>query len=253
MKLGLPIEYQILPEFFECENVIHNPPNTDIDNIIIEKILASYGVQSVLDMTCGTGSQVFYLTSKGYNVVGSDFSPALIEFAQKKNSCVKFIHGDMRTLKVEKFDAVITIWNAIGHLTKSDFELAMRNIHSNLKNNGIYIFDILNLNAMTDDFLKNNVYQSYKRSGDTIFLSSQCGTLDREKGLLHGCETVLVQKNLEKPLHYYNESSLQIYTASELKTMLNNNGFELLSITDGLGNQFVDDKSFTMLIAARAK
>jgi 2-polyprenyl-3-methyl-5-hydroxy-6-metoxy-1,4-benzoquinol methylase len=33
-------------------------------------------------MTCGTGSQVFYLADRGYEVIGSDFSPALIEQAQ---------------------------------------------------------------------------------------------------------------------------------------------------------------------------
>jgi SAM-dependent methyltransferase len=50
----------------------------------------------------------------------------------------------------EYFDAVITIFNAVGHLTKSGFEKAIRNIHRNLNAGGIYVFDILNLEAMTD-------------------------------------------------------------------------------------------------------
>jgi hypothetical protein len=50
----------------------------------------------------------------------------------------------MRTLKIGLFDAVITISNAVGHLTKAGFEKAMRSINKNLKEGGIYIFDIFN-------------------------------------------------------------------------------------------------------------
>ena len=102
-------------------------------------------VKTVLDMTCGTVSQVFYLAEHGYEVVGSDFSPALIQIARDKavkiGKQITFITGDMREISVGKFDAVITIFNAIGHLTKADFEKALQNIHANLKNYGMYIFD----------------------------------------------------------------------------------------------------------------
>ena len=46
--------------------------------------MAPYPKKKLIDMACGTGAQVFYLTSLGYEVVGSDFSPALIEIARKK-------------------------------------------------------------------------------------------------------------------------------------------------------------------------
>lgn len=48
----------------------------------------------------------------------------------------------MRDIKVGSFDAVITIFNAVGYLTKKGFEKAMRNIYNNLNNNGLYVFDI---------------------------------------------------------------------------------------------------------------
>ena len=91
-------------------------------------------------MSCGAGSQVFYLKERGYNVIGADFSPGLIKIAQDKanklGTNIKFIDGDMRKLQAGEFDAVITIDNAIGHLTKKDFEIAIRNIHNNLNDNG---------------------------------------------------------------------------------------------------------------------
>jgi ubiquinone/menaquinone biosynthesis C-methylase UbiE len=80
-KLGLPLEYQQMPEYFDAHNV---SADTETKNAFIEKLLKEQQVDTVLDMTCGTGSQVFYLTQHGYDVVGSDFSPALIEIARNK-------------------------------------------------------------------------------------------------------------------------------------------------------------------------
>lgn len=73
-KLGLPLEYQQMPEYFDVHNVNEK---TGAKNALIEKLLKEQQVKTVLDMTCGTGSQVFCLTERGYEVVGSDFSPAL--------------------------------------------------------------------------------------------------------------------------------------------------------------------------------
>ncbi len=71
-------------------------------------MLRKYKVKSVLDLTCGTGSQVFLLTERGYDVTGADFSPALLEQARnralKEKIDVNFIDGDMRALKVGQFD-----------------------------------------------------------------------------------------------------------------------------------------------------
>ncbi len=57
-KLGLPLEYNKLSEFFDAWNV---NDDTEDKNAVIENILKGQRIKSVLDMTCGTGSQVFFL------------------------------------------------------------------------------------------------------------------------------------------------------------------------------------------------
>ena len=69
-NLGLPMEYQQKPEYFDADNI---DENTESKNAFIEKLLKAQNVKTVLDMTCGTGSQVFYLAKRGYEVIGSDF------------------------------------------------------------------------------------------------------------------------------------------------------------------------------------
>jgi 2-polyprenyl-3-methyl-5-hydroxy-6-metoxy-1,4-benzoquinol methylase len=82
-------------------------------------------------------------------VTGSDISSGMLKIAKRKASQeklnIKFLQGDMRNIRVGKFDAAITIFNAIGHLTKAGFEKTMRNIYQNLNAGGIYVFDIINL------------------------------------------------------------------------------------------------------------
>ena len=111
-------------------------------------------------------------------------------------------------LKVGKFDAVITIFNAIGHVTKVDFEKTLRNIHENLNDGGIYIFDIFNVDAMTDTVVADFAYQIHKKVGDSQVLSAQCSTIDRERGILTSYDVLLIQKNAEKPDRFYNTFSL---------------------------------------------
>lgn len=230
-ELGLPIFYQEYPEYFDTPSNIYY---TNEKNAVIGQLLQVCGVKTVLDMACGTGSQVFYLAKLGYEVIGSDFSPGLLKLARnkarKKNIDLKFIDGDMRTLQAGKFDAVITIDNAIGHLIKDDFVLAVRNIYENLNDNGFYIFDILNLDAMTDDVVKSDSERMTDKKttndGTTIYNVRQ-STIDRKNGQLTSENNFTIQTQ-EKENKVKNRCTVQIYTMKELRTILSQNGFQVV-------------------------
>lgn len=251
-RLGLPLEYQQMPEYFDAHNVSEE---TDAKNAVIEQLLKAQGVKTVLDMTCGTGSQVFYLHERGYDVIGSDFSPDLIRQAKEKalshGERLTFIDGDMRDLQVGKFDAVITMFNAIGHVSKPDFAKTMRNIRGNLKDGGIYIFDIFNLQAITDDIIDSFKMDIQTVVNGTKIRNQQHSEVDRENRLLTSHDHYTITKEGHEPEVYTNSFSLQIYTADELKEMLEQNGFEVLHQYDLYGNEFIANKSLNILIVAR--
>lgn len=214
-------------------------------------------VKTVLDMTCGTGSQVFYLAERGYDVVGSDFSPALLDLARckaKEMKCnINFIDGDMRKVKAGKFDAVITIFNAIGHLAKEDFEKALQNIHDNLKDDGVYVFDIFNLQAISDDIINDFSMDIESIVKGVKIRNIQHSEIDRERGLLISHDHLTIFKDENKPEIHTNSFSLQIYTAKELHKMLEQNGFQVIGQYDIDGNNFVAEKSLNILIVAKRK
>ncbi len=251
-KLGLPPEYQKRPEYFDAFNI---GADTDAKNAIIEKLLRQQNVKTVLDMTCGTGSQIFHLIKHGYKVTGSDFSPKLLKQARAKAKKakvnVKFIDGDVRTLKVGKFDAVITIFNAVGHLTKAGFEKAMRNINSNLNSGGVYVFDILNLEAMTDEVMHNLAYHIHAKVNHSQIHAVQCSTINRKTGRFISYNHDILQTRAEKPTFSISKCELQIYSAQELQKMLARNGFETIAQYDMDGSKFIKTKSLSILTVAK--
>jgi len=234
---------------------IFNEANSKLINQFIEKTLKKYKVQTVLDLTCGTGSQVFWLAKRGFEVTGSDINSKMLKIAKKKavkeRVAVKLLKGDMRSLKVGKFDAVITIFNAVGHLTKEDFEKAMRNIHRNLKEGGLYIFDINNLSYLRKD---NNITSLtidwQRRSGNTRLREIQYSTID-EDGILASYTTSYLQKGASKPKLVRAAQTLQIYSAKQLRTMLQNCGFKVLKQCGIEGSRFLESKTERIVTLAK--
>jgi len=232
-----------------------NEKNSEVMNKNIERILKKHKIKSVLDLTCGTGSQVFWLTKRGFDVVGSDINANMLKVAKskarKEKREIKFLLGDMRTIQVGQFDAVISIFNAVGHLSKRDFEKAMRNVAKNLKTGGYYIFDINNLSYLQKD---NNITSLtidwQKRVGDLKLREIQYSTIDHN-GILASFTTSSSQKGAGKPKISTSAQTLQVYSAKQLKEMLFRCGFKVVGHGGIDGSRFIDNKTHNIITIAK--
>ncbi len=242
----------------EAENYDRfNEENSKIVNQCIEKILKEFKIKSILDLSCGTGSQVIWLAKKKFNIIGYDINCKMLEIAKgkaiKEQLDIKFIKGDMRTTRAGKFDAVITIFNSIGHLTKEDFIKTIKNIYSNLNDGGLYIFDIFNLNYLLKD---NNITKLtidwLKRCGDIIVREIQYSTISSD-GILASYDIYHQQKLESNPNITHDFQTLQVYTAKQLKIILEKNGFELLKQYNIDGKSFDENKTERILTIAQKK
>lgn len=228
----------------------------EINNNLIADILKKNKAMSVLDLTCGTGSQVIHLANKGFDVVGSDINKKMLghakNHAKSRQLDCAFVLGDMRTTKLGVFDSVITIFNSIGHLTRSDFKKTLKNINSNLKPGGIYIFDIFNLDYMlnNDNITKLTIDQIAHNKENSV-RKIQYSTVD-SKGILASYTTSIVSNNkTNRNITKEGVQTLQIYNIDELKDLLSQSGFSLIKKSSIDGAVFNNKKTKHMLLVAK--
>lgn len=90
------------------------------------KILKPRGDERILDMACGSGRHALELRRRGFEVVGVDISPELIEIARGEALAasldVEFVLADLRELPYEdEFDLVLNLNDgAIGYLESDE-------------------------------------------------------------------------------------------------------------------------------------
>ncbi len=232
-----------------------NEKNSLIINKTIEGILKDHQVNRIVDFTCGTGSQVFYLHKKGYDVSGFDINKKMLRMARKKvktnNLQVTFKQGDIRNTYAGQFDAVISIFNAIGHLTKADFQKALVNISKNLKQGGLYLFDNFNLNYLLDgDNICKLTMDVKSRVNNKDIREIQYSTID-SNGVLASFDTYIESTVGRKPKLSYAEQTLQTYSEKMLREILLKNGFKVIKKCNPDGSKFSDKKSERVFIVAK--
>lgn len=244
---------------YDCEATKYDTLNetyVEIHNEVIANILRINQTETVLDLTCGTGSQVIYLTQNGFKVTGSDINLKMLNVAKKKINSLKLncalLLGDMRTSRMGEFDAVLTIFNAIGHLTRNDFIKALKNINTNLKTNGIYIFDIFNLDYMLENNnITNLTIDNIAPQPSGTVRKIQYSTINNE-GILASYTTSIMQNESTKKTITSNDSqTLQIYKVKELEHMLQQCGFKLIRKYGIDGTAFNTKKTKHMLLVAQ--
>lgn len=226
-------------------------------NMVLEKILRTHQIKSVLDLTCGTGSQVLWLKDKGFDVVGSDISGSMLKIAKQKAKLkqlhITFLQEDCRTVYAGKFEAAITIFNSIGHLTRKDFEMTIQNINRNLDLGGLYIFDIFNLDYLKagDNIVKLTIDWLTSTNGQK-FREIQFSTIS-DDGILSSYSTYVHQNANESPTKVSKgyTNTLQVYSSTELRHMLQKNGFTVVDQTNIDGQVFSKENSERILTVAR--
>lgn len=193
-------------------------------------------------------------------MIGSNFSTGLLTLARdkarKQSLDIQFIDGDMRKLQIGKFDSVITIDNAIGHLVKNDFELAIRNIYENLNDDVVYIFDILNLDTMTDGVVKSDSERMTDKrvtnDGTTIY-NVRHSTIDRKNGYLTSENNFTIQTQ-EGQKKVQNKCTLQIDTMNKMRNILPRNGFQAIEQYKTDAYTFKkDDSGYSIITVAKKK
>lgn len=110
--------------------------------------------KTILDVACGTGNVSELLYQRGYEVVGIDISPDMIEIARRKNSGVEYLVQDIAELDLgREFDLAISLFDSLNYITDVHcLAKGIRSVGEHLKESGVFIFDVNTIYALSHHF-----------------------------------------------------------------------------------------------------
>ncbi len=244
-KINAEVDYKVWADYFEAcfKKYLNEKPSL------------------ILDLACGTGSMTLELAERGYDMIGADGSEDMLMRAMDNAydrgiSGVLFICQDMRSFELYgTVGAITACLDSINYLTTDkDIEDCFSSVHNYLDPDGLFLFD-LNTPYKFEHIYADNSYIHEINDSDAQ-VSAYCGwqnEYDKNTGLCNFYLTVFTEKDDGS---YAREDEVQTeraYTLYEIKTHLENTGFELLGVFGGFDFSKPTPTSERWHIVARAK
>ncbi len=124
----------------------------------------------ILDLACGTGNVSEILAQEGYEVTGVDLSPGMIEAARRKavkrRLPISYHVQDAAELELPgpPFDLCVSLFDSLNYiLDPSALRRAIGRVHTHLRPEGLFIFDINSAYALENGFFDQENLHSEDR------------------------------------------------------------------------------------------
>ena len=131
------------------------------EGLHLRRYFREHGVRTVLDASCGPGTQSVALARLGFDVTAADPSAGLLARARQLSAeqgvgdRISFVQSDFRNLLHNvsgPFDAVMTKGNAIPHLLRDDeIEEAMLTFCELLRPGGLLLIGMMDFEPLLED------------------------------------------------------------------------------------------------------
>jgi SAM-dependent methyltransferase len=137
----------------------------------------------IVDLGCGSGRWAAQLARSGYDVIGVDQSPSMIQLARRIAPAGQFRVGSLLSIKLPQCDAITSIGECLNYcFDASNSRNALRRlfhrVYQALRAGGVFVFDI----AEPDRLPKQMPRQSWFEGRDWAVLVSVSG--ERKQHLL---------------------------------------------------------------------
>lgn len=222
----------------------------------IVRFLSEDGINEglVLELGCGTGSMTEELASRGYDMIGVDYSEEMLEVAIKKREesghDILYLHQDMREFELYgTVKAVISICDSINYiLEKDDLLEVFRLVNNYLDPGGLFLFDL------------NSVYKYESILADHNFSenTAECSFIwdnyyDVSSGI-NEYELTIFAKQESGLYEKYEEVHYQkAYEIDEIKELIAKAGMEFLDVFDAYSGKGPNLESDRILFLAKEK
>lgn len=233
---------------------------------LLERVLGTASVKTILDLGCGTGEHSRFLRSLGYGVTGVDASEAQIRAAREADpdggdaGPVRNAHGDLASIEAlvpTGYGGAICLGNTLPHL--SDFDTLQRfftGLASRLVSGAPLLLQLLNYDRILDR--GERTFPLTLRPGEApgeeiVFLRLM--TSGPDGSLIFTPATLRYRPGMEPPLELISAQNVHLrgWRRSELEGPLLTAGFEVRDAFGSMtGDPLSPESSDLVLWAVRA-
>jgi SAM-dependent methyltransferase len=184
------------------------------------------GVQTVLDVCCGTGLLAAELAGLGYRVTGVDASESMLDLARARlGDGVTLVRAALPELPVDGvFDAAVSTFDGFNYLSPVDLRETLQAVAGRLRPEGWLVFD-LHTDAMMAFTIENPVVAG-ESAGNGFVIDTAVDAASRT------CETTIevVRPREGEP---FSERHRQYFHADgDVRAALEDAGFGLVRVCD---------------------
>jgi SAM-dependent methyltransferase len=205
---------------------------------LLERVLGTAPVNTVLDLGCGTGEHSRFLRSLGHGVTGVDASEAQILAARNVEGSdagsAGYVHGDLasiETLVPAGQGGAICLGNTLPHLTEHDtLERFFAGLASRLITGAPFLLQLLNYDRILgrgERTFPINLRPGETEGEETVFLRLM--TPRPDGSLIFTPATLRYRPGMEPPLELISAQnvSLRGWRRSEVEACLRSASFEV--------------------------
>jgi len=215
----------------------------------------------VLDLACGTGSMTLELAKRGYDMIGVDGSPEMLNVALDRKydleleRDVLFLLQDMREFELYGTVGAITCClDSINYLTDDgDIDTVFALAHNYLDPDGLFLFDVNTPHKFESTYGTNSYVYEDEDCGEGSFCVWQ-NFYDKKSGLCDFSLTVFERNEDGKSYSRRDEEQTErCYSRNEIEKSLQKAGFEIIGFYSDFDFSPARDDDQRWYIVARAK
>ena len=205
--------------------------------ISLLKKYARIPLKTALNIGCGGGHNDFTL-KKSFEMTGADISESMLSLARRLNPEVKYVTGDMRSIRLGKQFDVVTIFDSIAYMrTEEELKAAFETAFSHLNPGGIFYTEV---EEYREKFVQNKTHCStHKRGNIEITFIQNYFDPNPDDNIYEGHFIYMIRRSgkltIETDCHL-----LGVFEFDLWSKLLREVGFEINLIESGLADPFGD-------------
>ena len=207
----------------------------------------------VLELGCGTGSMTELLAEAGYDMIGVDNSPDMLEIAMEKREKsghdILYLLQDMREFELYgTVAAVVSICDSINYITEyEDLVEVFRLVNNYLDPHGIFVFDI-------------KTRRTYEKIGASVIAEDreECSFIwdnyfDAEDGINEYQLSVFVKSEDGRYDKYVENHYQRAYSLEEIQRALRESGLAFVAAYNAFTKEDAKEDDERIYVVAREK